>query len=182
VIAWDVTRASAFVAFGAYTLSIAWGIVMASRSFRPPVKPQFDFHRFLASLACVALCVHVATVLVSHANHVRWPALVYVHAAPAAVAGVTATWLALFLPLSFRLKAHKLLATRSWRRAHYLGYAVWGLALLHGLGAGTDTRARAALTLYGSCAGIVVAALVWRAAEPLLASVVAAADAAERAE
>ena len=155
---------------------------MASRSFRPPLKPQFDYHRFLASLAGAALAVHVATVLVSHANHVRWPALVYVHAAPAAVAGVTAAWLALFLPLSFRLKARKVLATRSWRRAHYLGYAVWGLGLLHGLGAGTDTRSAAALALYGACAAIVVGALVWRAAEPVLASALEAADAAKRAE
>jgi sulfoxide reductase heme-binding subunit YedZ len=176
MIAWDVTRASAFVAFGAYTLSIGWGIVMASRSFRPPLKPQFDYHRFLASLACLALLVHVATVLISHANHVHWPALVYVKAAPAAVAGVTATWIALFLPLSFRLKARKVLVTRTWRRLHYLGYAVWGLALMHGLGAGTDTRARASLTFYGACAAIVVGALVWRAAEPVLAGVLASAE------
>ena len=176
MIAWDVTRASAFVAFGAYTLAIAWGIVMASRSFRPPLKPQFDHHRFLASLACLALAVHVTTVLISHANHVRWPTLVYVKAAPAAVGGVTATWLALLLPLSHRLKARKVLATRSWRRLHYLGYAVWGLALLHGLGAGTDTRARAALAFYGTCAAVVVGALVWRAAEPVLAGVLAAVD------
>ena len=75
-----------------------------------------------------------------------------------------------------------MLATRTWRRAHYLGYGVWGLALLHGLGAGTDTRSAAALALYGTCAGIVVAALVWRAAEPVLASVLEAAEAVERVD
>ena len=45
-----------------------------------------------------------STVLIHHANGVHWPALFYVGARPAAIAGVTATWLIVLLPLSFALK------------------------------------------------------------------------------
>jgi sulfoxide reductase heme-binding subunit YedZ len=108
------------------------------------------------------MAVHISTVLYTHANHVHWPALVYVHAAPAAVGGVSAMWLAVLLPLSFRLKQRKRLSTGAWRSLHYLGYAVWVLALLHGLGAGTDTQSRPALALYAGSAALVTSALAWR--------------------
>ncbi len=162
MITWEITRASAFVAFGCYTLSVVWGILVASRTLPAPAKPEFDYHRFLSSLGLVATAVHIVTVLIHHANGVHWPALVYVGARPAAVAGVTAMWLIILLPVSFAAKRRKRLSTRTWRRLHYLGYTVWVIALLHALGAGTDTRSRATLGGYGLAAGIVAAAAVWR--------------------
>ena len=32
------------------------------------------------------------------------------------------------------------IGTRTWRGVHYLAYACWPIAVLHGLGSGTDTR------------------------------------------
>jgi methionine sulfoxide reductase heme-binding subunit len=162
MMAWELTRASAFVAFGCYTLSVVWGITLASRSFPAPMKPEFDYHRFLSTLGFVAMLVHISTVLWIHANHVHWPAIVYIHAAPAATAGVSAMWLAILLPLSFRLKQRKRLSAGTWRSLHYLGYVVWGLALLHGLGAGTDTQSRLVMGAYAGAAALVAAATVWR--------------------
>ena len=162
MIAWEVTRATAFVAFACYTLSVTWGILVASRTLPAPAKPEFDFHRFLSVLGLTATVVHVATVLAHHANGVHWPALFLIGARPAAVAGVTATWLIVALPLSFALKRRGHLSARGWRRLHFLGYAVWLLALLHGLGAGTDTRDPAALAGYGLAAAVVASSLGWR--------------------
>jgi DMSO/TMAO reductase YedYZ heme-binding membrane subunit len=162
VIVWEITRASAFVAFGCYTLSIVWGILVASRTLPNPAKPEFDYHRFLSSLGLAATLVHVVTVLISHANAVHWPALFYIGASPAAVAGVSATWLIVLLPVSFAVKKRGRLKAKSWRRLHYLGYTVWVLALLHALGAGTDARTRASLAGYGLAAGLVIGAATWR--------------------
>ena len=50
VILWEVTRASAFVAYACYTIAVVWGIALTARSFRPPVAPQFDYHRFVSVL------------------------------------------------------------------------------------------------------------------------------------
>jgi hypothetical protein len=162
MIAWELSRASAFVAFGCYTLSVTWGILVASRTLPAPAKPEFDFHRFLSALGLTATTLHVTTVLIHHANGVHWPALFYVGARPAAIAGVSATWLIVLLPVSFALKRRGRLSARTWRRLHFLGYAVFVLALLHGLGAGTDTRERASLAGYGLAAGIVITAGTWR--------------------
>ena len=40
--------------------------------------------------------------------------------------------------------------TRSWRRAHYLNFAVWGAATVHGIGSGTDRSAPWALAVYAA--------------------------------
>jgi hypothetical protein len=43
----------------------------------------------------------------------------------------------------------------AWRRAHYLNFGVWLLALVHGLTAGADARTVWALALYALAAGSV---------------------------
>ena len=163
MIAWEIARTSAFVAFACYSVTIAWGLCLAGRAFRPPVGGDLGYHRFVARIGALALVVHVATVVAVHANGVQPATLVVVRAAPAAVAGVTATWLALLLPLSYALRRRDRLSHQAWRALHYVGYVVWPLALLHALGAGTDSRAPAALAIYGAGAGIVAAAACWRA-------------------
>ena len=56
----------------------------------------------------------------------------------------------------------KQLSYRVWRRVHYLNFAVWGLALVHGLTAGTDALTTWALLLYAGSAWLVLALLIHR--------------------
>ena len=49
-----------------------------------------------------------------------------------------------------------------WRRLHMLNIAVWGLALVHGLTAGTDASTTWALVLYAGSAWVVLALLIQR--------------------
>jgi sulfoxide reductase heme-binding subunit YedZ len=51
---------------------------------------------------------------------------------------------------------------RFWRRAHYLNFAVWGFASLHGLMAGTDRGAAWLAILYGVSVATVLMLLLWR--------------------
>ena len=60
----------------------------------------------------------------------------------------------------------KRIGTRNWRRLHWATYLIFGLATLHGLAAGTDSRTTWALVLYGSATGAVIAAAAWRALVP----------------
>jgi DMSO/TMAO reductase YedYZ heme-binding membrane subunit len=160
---WDVTRASAFVAFACYTVSVAWGIALTARSFRPPVAPQFDYHRFVAVLGFCAVLVHVGSLLTDEFADVDAATLVGAGASWPVRAGVVAMWLAIALPLSFQLKQRfKLLSQRAWRRFHYFGYAVWALALVHGIAAGTDAGALPATVAYGASAALVAGVAWWR--------------------
>ena len=161
MILWEIARASAFVAFGCYTLVVAWGVILAGRGWRP-AAPQLGFHRFLSSLALVALALHVSSVLLDHYARVPVTGLVGVGVRPAVMLGAAALWLAVALPVSFRLKCAGFMSNRSWRRLHYSGYTVWGLTLLHGIAAGTDSRTYPALAAYAASGSIVAAAACWR--------------------
>ncbi len=66
---WSLARASAFVAFGAYTGVVVWGILVAGRAFRP-AAPAVAFHRLLASIGMVAIVVHVVALLFDSYAHV----------------------------------------------------------------------------------------------------------------
>lgn len=161
MIAWETARASAFVAFGCYTLVVAWGVLLAGRAWRP-AAPQLAFHRFLSSLGLIAVVLHVSAVLLDHYARVPLTGLVGVGVRPAVMLGAAALWLTVALPLSFRLKRAGFMSNRSWRLLHYFGYAVWVLALLHGIASGTDSRSYPAIAAYAASGSIVVAAAWWR--------------------
>jgi hypothetical protein len=52
----------------------------------------------------------------------------------------------------------------AWRAVHWLAYACWPIALVHGLGTGTDARRGWSLALDGVFVAAVVGATVWRIA------------------
>jgi len=164
MVLWDVTRSSAFIAFACYTISVAWGISLTARSFRPPVAPQFDYHRFVAMLGFLALLTHVATLLFDKfATDVTWKTLFGVGARWEILLGVIAMWIALALPVSFHLKQRKWLVNQKfWRNFHYFGYSVWALALVHGIAKGTDTGSIWALAAYGTSAAVIGGVAWWR--------------------
>lgn len=161
MILWDIARASAFVAFGCYTVSVAWGIVLAGRGWRP-AAPQLTYHRFLASLGMAALVVHVTTLLLDPYAHIPPSGLAGIGVRGSVVLGALALWLGIALPLSFRLKRWQVIGARAWRRFHYFGYAAWALMLCHGIAAGTDSRSLPAIAVYAAAAAVVAAAAWWR--------------------
>src|SRR5262249_59932151 len=56
------------------------------------------------------------------------------------------------------------LGPRTWRLVHWAGYLCWPVALIHGLGTGTDGAARWVLAVTAACALAVTAAGAWRLA------------------
>ena len=51
---------------------------------------------------------------------------------------------------------------RSWRAVHWAAYASWPVALLHGLGTGSDTRYRWAVAANVACVLVVLGAVLFR--------------------
>ena len=70
--------------------------------------------------------------------------------------------LELLAALAIANRYRKRLSYRFWRRTHYLNFAVWSLALVHGITSGTDSGTPWAVLLYGVAAGSVAGLLVWR--------------------
>ncbi len=158
---WSIARASAFVAFAAYTFVIAWGMLIAARVMRP-AAPAVAAHRFLSALGLVAIATHVAALLLDSYAKVDLPMLAGIGARPSLIPGVVALWLCIALPLSFRLRKAKWISQKVWRRFHWMGYAVWIAALGHGIAAGTDTGSPFAIAAYAGAAGVVALAGLYR--------------------
>jgi sulfoxide reductase heme-binding subunit YedZ len=139
---WLASRASGVVAFALVSLSVGLGLTMAGRvSRRPGAKRSLmALHEHAALAALVAVAVHGLTLLGDAWLH---PGLRGI-AVPFAMGyrpvwtglGIVGGYLAAALGLSFYLRRH--IGARLWRRAHRLTVVVYGLALAHALGAGTD--------------------------------------------
>jgi sulfoxide reductase heme-binding subunit YedZ len=75
--------------------------------------------------------------------------------------GVVAAELVMALAITSALRSR--ISYRVWRTLHWIAYACWPLALLHGVGTGSDVRTGWFTVLDVVCVGAVFSALVsWR--------------------
>ena len=163
---WYAARAGGMLAYLLLSASVAVGLLMSGRA-RLQRWPRFaleNVHRFLGILAGTFIVIHGGALLLDHVVPFSLGRLLVPGTAsyrPLAVAlGVVAAELlaALAVTNHYRKRVpHKL-----WRRLHMLNFAVWGLALVHGLSAGTDAFTTWALLLYAGSAWLVLALLVHR--------------------
>jgi DMSO/TMAO reductase YedYZ heme-binding membrane subunit len=161
MILWEIARATGLIAVVVYTLTAAWGILLAGRGIQQP-KGALELHRSLQSIGLIAIVAHVVALLLdSHAN-VAWTDVLGIDTRPGLVLGAVALWLAIALPITFMARQRKRISFRSWRYVHYLAYAFWGAAVAHGLWLGTDTRNPLVLAGYGAAIALVVGATAWR--------------------
>jgi methionine sulfoxide reductase heme-binding subunit len=165
-VAWYVARAGGLVSFGLLTVGVVAGVLLAGR-VRLSGWPRFaveDIHRFLGLLAGTFLSVHLLGLLADGYLGLPLSALVVPGLSsyrPLATAlGVVGAELLLALAVTNRLRRR--LAYSTWRRLHMLNFAVWTLALGHGIAAGTDSDTRWAIAVYLLASGSVAAACVWR--------------------
>ena len=163
---WYAARAAGVAAYVALTLVIAVGIGLAGK-VQARTWPRFaveDVHRFGGLLVGWLVGLHVLAIaidsylpfslgqlIVPFASRYRplWTGL-----------GIAAAELLVALAITNRQR--KRLPHPFWRRAHYLNFAVWTLASLHGLMAGTDRGAAWLAILYGVCVATVLMLLFWR--------------------
>jgi methionine sulfoxide reductase heme-binding subunit len=167
---WYAARAAGVVAYLLVSASVALGLLMAGRqAFKG--WPRFaveDVHRFAGLLAGVFIALHVfwlgidsqsgltaKTIVVPFSSSYRpfWTGL-----------GIVAAELLLALAVTNHYR--KRLRYSTWRRLHYLNFAVWAAATLHGLGAGTDSGSPAFLLLYATTTGIVGSLALRRFSRP----------------
>ena len=164
---WILARASGLTAYFLLTLSVLAGLVLKSRPFGRALSAAavVDTHRFLATLGLGAVGLHGLTIVLDSTIEVSLRALVVpglVPYRPLWVAmGVLAADLIVLVIVSFPLR--KRIGMKAWRRLHWATYAIFALATLHGLAAGTDTPRPWAFSLYVGAVGAVVFATAWRA-------------------
>lgn len=163
---WFLSRGTGMTSLVLLTLVLVLGVL--TRSARPlPGLPRFvtsGLHRNASLLAVSLLAVHVLSAV----------------ADPYALTGIvgvvvpfTGGYRPLFVGLG-TLALDLLIAVvvtsllrlrmpdRAWRAVHWLAYACWPLAVVHGWGAGSDAGRGWGLALLGGCAVAGLAAVAYR--------------------
>ena len=163
---WYFARGSGVVALVLLTIVVALGI--GARSGRPAFDlPRFAvslLHRNAALLAVVFLAGHVVSLLFDPYASLRLFDLVVPFAGSYRPLweGLGTLGFDLLIAIVVTSLLRNRLGTRTWRAVHWLAYLCWPVALLHGLGTGTDRGAWWLWTISLTCAAAVVAAVGWR--------------------
>ena len=163
---WFATRGAGIVSLLFLTAVVYLGILGILR-WQTPAWPRFattGFHRNLSLLSVAFLGVHIVTAVIdpftslgplaalvpfSSAYRTFWLGL-----------GVLALDLGAAVLVTSLLKNR--MSRRAWRAVHWLAYAAWPLAVLHGIGTGTDATAPWMVAIDIACITVVGAAVLVR--------------------
>jgi sulfoxide reductase heme-binding subunit YedZ len=163
---WYTARAAGVTAYLLLTTGVLLGLTLAShRTFtRWPRFSVEDVHRFVGLLVGTFVAIHIVTIAVDSWLPFTVASLVVPFTTryrPLWVGlGVAAAELLLALAVSNHYRRR--LSYRFWRRAHYVNFAVWIAATLHGVGSGTDRSSPWLLALFAAATGAVTAGTVLR--------------------
>jgi methionine sulfoxide reductase heme-binding subunit len=164
---WYLTRASGTVALVLLTVSVVIGIAAIAR-LRAPGVPRFvvdGLHRTASLLAVVFLAVHIVTaVLDSFASISLLDAVIpFVGSYRPLWLGLGTVAFDLLLAVALTSMIRERLGHVTWRAVHWLSYAAWPVAVVHGLGTGSDVHQRWQQAITAGCILVVLAAVVGRA-------------------
>jgi methionine sulfoxide reductase heme-binding subunit len=164
---WYTTRGA-----GAVSLILLSAVVVLGLLARLRVEargwPRFlsaAVHRDLALMTLVFLMLHIVTAVVDPFTHLGIVAALVPFGSYYRTLwlglGTIAFELLLAIVATSLLRHH--IGARTWRAIHWLAYACWPVAVLHGIGTGTDSTAVWMLAIDIACVASVLSALAWRA-------------------
>jgi sulfoxide reductase heme-binding subunit YedZ len=163
---WYLTRSTGATALMLLTVAIALGVADVQR-LSSPRWPRFvvdSLHRNVSLLALAFLVLHILTsVLDSFAPISLTDAVIpFAGSYRPFWLGLGAISFDLIVAVIVTSLVRQRLGYRSWRAVHWLTYASWPTALLHGLGTGSDVKATWLLLISIACLLVVLAAIVAR--------------------
>jgi DMSO/TMAO reductase YedYZ heme-binding membrane subunit len=164
---WYMTRSTGVVSLVLLTLTMVLGVIDVTR-WSTPSWPRFvldSLHRNVSMLVLVFLGLHILTaVLDSFAPISLLDAVVpFVGSYRPLWLGLGAVAFDLLLALAITSSMRQRFGHRAWRVTHWLAYVCWPIALLHGLGTGSDVKSAWSLAFTGVCVLAVAVAVCARA-------------------
>jgi sulfoxide reductase heme-binding subunit YedZ len=166
---WYLARATGAVALLLLTVSVVLGILDSLR-FSGPRWPRFaidSLHRDTSLLVIVLIVVHIVTSVLDGFAPIALTDGIIPFATPYRPLwmGLGALSFDVLIALVVTSLLRRRLGYRSWRAIHWLAYASWPIAVLHGLGSGTDVKSWWLLALTVACVAAVVIAILVRVAQ-----------------
>ena len=166
---WYLTRATGLVALVLLTASMALGL-LSSVKYQRPAWPRFvtaGLHRNVSLLALVFTGIHIVTTLADTYAPVRVQDVVipFISAYRPLWLGLGAIAFDLMLALTITSLLRTRMRYRTWLLVHWGSYLCWPVAVLHGLGTGSDTPVHWVLAVTLVCVGLIVVLTAWRLAD-----------------
>lgn len=165
---WYLTRSTGAVALVLLTLALVLGVVDVRR-WSTETWPRFvvdSLHRSVSLLALAFLGLHILTAVLD-----SFAPISLIDAVIPFTGSYRPFWLglgALSFDLMLAVIITSLLRRRmghaTWRTTHWLSYASWPIALLHGFGTGSDVKSTWMLAISVGCLVAVIAAVLVRIA------------------
>ncbi len=164
---WYLTRATGAVALVLLTLAVVLGVADVSR-FSSPRWPRFvvdSLHRNASLLALVFLIAHILTSVLDGFAPIglKDAVIPFVGSYRPFWLGLGAVSFDLIVAVIVTSMLRARIGYATWRAVHWLAYASWPIALVHGLGTGSDANATWMLAVSILCLLAVSAAVVVRA-------------------
>ncbi len=163
---WYLTRATGLVALVLLSATVVLGIVssMGRAGERWPRFFSQAVHRNLSLLCLVFVAMHVVTTVADGYVPIGLLDAVVPFRSPYRPIWVGFGSLAfdLLLAVSVTSALRRRIGPRAWRGVHWLAYACWPIAVLHGLGTGSDPRLPVTQAVGVACVAVVVGATAWR--------------------
>jgi predicted ferric reductase len=164
---WYLTRSTGAVALLLLSVAVALGVLDVKR-WSTPRWPRFivdSLHRNVSLLALAFLVLHILTSVLD-----SFAPIGLIDAFVPFVGSYRPFWLglgAVAFDLILAVIATSLLRSRmgysTWRAIHWLTYASWPIALVHGFGTGSDANGAWLQVLSVVCVALVLAAILARA-------------------
>jgi sulfoxide reductase heme-binding subunit YedZ len=163
---WYTTRATGIVALVLLSASVVIGVLTSVR-FGTRMWPRFtiqDLHRRFSLLAMVFVGLHVVTTVSDSYAPIGWLSVVVPFISPyrRLWLGLGTVTVDLLLAVTISSLLRHRINPRTWRALHWLAYACWPLAVVHGLGTGTDPHLQWVLGVVVGCVVAVLGAFAWR--------------------
>jgi hypothetical protein len=162
---WYLARATGIVSLVLLTASVVLGVLGPLRFTVPGRWPRFatdTLHRDVSLLVMAVLVIHIVTSVLDGFAPINLLDAVLPFRTPYRPLwmGLGAFSFDFLVALVLTSLVRRRLGYRAWRAIHWLAYASWPVAVLHGLGTGSDTKEWWNLALTAVCLVAVLVA-VW---------------------
>lgn len=163
---WYTARAAGLVSLVFLTAVMVLGLLARMR-VEGRGWPRFltaAVHRDLALLSLVFLVIHIVTAVVDPFTSLGLGAAVVPFGSYYRTFWLGLGTLAVELTLALVLTSlvRRWIGQRAWRGVHWVAYAIWPMAVVHGVGTGTDAFSLWSLAVTVACVASVAVALMWR--------------------
>jgi hypothetical protein len=165
---WFATRATGLMAMILLSACVVLGILVQVRfvSVRWPRFLTVGLHRNLSLMVLVFVVLHVGTTVADSYTSISLldAVLPFASSYRPFWLGLGAVAFDLLLALAVTSLLRVRLGHRAWRLTHWASYACWPIAVVHGLGTGSDPRRQWVLALTMGCVLVVLSAFSLRLA------------------